>query len=91
MASIRPVYRALAVSRRLPARSYATAHQPSWKESDFKASTDPQLNGYPDIPSSSYQLRPAKGWDDVQERRNIGEPVSNVPECSVMASSQRVI
>ncbi|KAG8908314.1 hypothetical protein FRC00_011297 [Tulasnella sp. 408] len=74
MASIRPVCRALATSRRLPARSYAT-QQTSWKESEFKPSADPQLNGYPDIPTSSYQLRPAKGWDDVQERRNIGEPV----------------
>lgn len=77
MASIRPVCRALATSRRLPARSYAT-QQSSWKESEFKPSADPQLNGYPDIPTSSYQLRPAKGWDDVQERRNIGEPVRDL-------------
>ncbi|CEL55238.1 hypothetical protein RSOLAG1IB_01247 [Rhizoctonia solani AG-1 IB] len=34
---------------------------------------DPQLGDYPQIPAISVQRRPAKGWWNVQERRNFGE------------------
>lgn len=36
---------------------------------------DPQLGDYPQLPALSYQRRRPGGWDDPQERRNIGEPV----------------
>ncbi|KAG8882369.1 hypothetical protein FRB98_003749 [Tulasnella sp. 332] len=87
MASLRTASRALRLNRRLVlARTYASAppidplpttrhHQPSLNDADFSPSADPQLNGYPELPSTSYQYRSAKGWDDVQDRRNIGEPV----------------
>jgi len=91
MVVLRPITRALArPCTTIARRGYGTApsapltidpppttkrHQPSWKESDFKPSTDPQLDGYPELPAESYQYRAAKGWDDVQDRRNIGEPV----------------
>ncbi|KAG8991510.1 hypothetical protein FRB94_012454 [Tulasnella sp. JGI-2019a] len=52
-----------------------TRHQPSLNAADFPPSADPQLDGYPELPSTSYQYRSAKGWDDVQDRRNIGELV----------------
>lgn len=45
-----------------------------WKEREV----DPQLNGYPQLPAVSYQRRQPYGWDDMQERRNHGEPVSNL-------------
>jgi hypothetical protein len=40
-------------------------------------STDPQLDGYPELPFVSKQRRPARAaWDDPQMRRNFGETVS---------------
>ncbi|KAG8933249.1 hypothetical protein FRC03_006642 [Tulasnella sp. 419] len=68
MASLRAVSRALATSRTLQRRAYAT-------QVSEKLSSDPQVIDYPDINPASYQLRRPKGWDDVQERRNIGETV----------------
>ncbi|KAG8908000.1 hypothetical protein FRB99_001166 [Tulasnella sp. 403] len=83
MASLRPAYtyRALVGARRNLTRTYAS--QFPLKESDFKLSQVPQLNAYPDIPII-YQLREAKGWDDVQERRNINEPVPEQFEAVAM-------
>ena len=37
---------------------------------------DPQLNGYPELPNISRLYLPAKGWWDVQQRRNFGDTVS---------------
>jgi NADH dehydrogenase (ubiquinone) 1 beta subcomplex subunit 8 len=37
---------------------------------------DPQLNGYPELPSVSKQYLPVRGWWDEQNRRNFGETVS---------------
>lgn len=42
----------------------------------FKEEVDPQLNGYPQLPFTSRQNLPAKGWWDQQMRRNFGDPVS---------------
>ena len=38
---------------------------------------DPQLAdyGYPDVPASNKQYRPARGWQDSQMRRDFEEPV----------------
>jgi hypothetical protein len=36
---------------------------------------DPQLNGYPQLPAISRQSLPAKGWWDIQMRRNLGDTV----------------
>ncbi len=36
---------------------------------------DPQLADYPRPPFVSKQRRPALGWEDLQFRRNFGEPV----------------
>ena len=38
---------------------------------------DPQLGDYPQLPYVTTQLRPARGWWDVQMRRNYGEVVSS--------------
>ncbi|KAH9994885.1 hypothetical protein BJV77DRAFT_993644 [Russula vinacea] len=34
---------------------------------------DPQLDGYPQLPGISRQSLPAKGWWDIQMRRNLGD------------------
>ena len=36
---------------------------------------DPQLADYPRLPFVSKQTRPARGWEDMQFRRNFGETV----------------
>ena len=38
---------------------------------------DPQLTdfGYPNVPTSNKQYRPARGWQDPQMRKNFEEPV----------------
>lgn len=59
---------ALSIAR-VQARSYA-APVPYAKEDD-----DPQLADYPRLPAVSKQTRPARGWEDMQMRRNFGEPV----------------
>ena len=69
----------VAVARSLPfsRRHASTSSTPvSWKDPEV----DPQLNGYPQLPAISHQHRPANGWDDPQERRNFGEPVSSVTD-----------
>jgi hypothetical protein len=58
-----------AVPRLRLVRAYATPVE-------FKQpKNDPQLGDYPQIPAISVQRRPAKGWWNVQERRNFGETV----------------
>jgi NADH dehydrogenase (ubiquinone) 1 beta subcomplex subunit 8 len=60
--------RAIVARRFLPAtRAYASqTEQPDY-----------DLENYPKLPDVSHQTRPALGWDDMLERRNIGEPVSH--------------
>ena len=36
-----------------------------------------QTSEYPNLPTQSYLKRPPLGWDDIQERRNIEEPVNH--------------
>ncbi|KAI0707326.1 hypothetical protein C8Q76DRAFT_696541 [Earliella scabrosa] len=38
---------------------------------------DPQLADYPRLPFVSKQTRPARGWEDMQFRRNFGETSSS--------------
>lgn len=52
-------------------RAYATP------VSYVKEDEDPQLGDYPRLPAVSKQTRPARGWEDMQMRRNFGEPVRN--------------
>lgn len=65
--------RALRSANLVAARSYATPVEFS------EGTADPQLNGYPQLPVSSAQRLPAKGWWDVQDRRNFGDFVQNYP------------
>ena len=37
---------------------------------------DPQIGDYPNLPRISAQERGPFGWDDPQDKRNFGEPVS---------------
>ena len=64
-ANIRLAARSAAPRAALAARSYATPSQ----------APDPQLNGYPELPFVPRGSLPARGWDDMLERRNFGEPV----------------
>ncbi|KAH9903064.1 hypothetical protein C8Q73DRAFT_609672, partial [Cubamyces lactineus] len=41
---------------------------------------DPQLADYPRLPFVSKQTRPALGWEDLQFRRNFGEPLHEQEE-----------
>ncbi|KAI9061308.1 hypothetical protein FKP32DRAFT_1613151 [Trametes sanguinea] len=41
---------------------------------------DPQLADYPRLPFVSKQTRPARGWEDLQFRRNFGEPLHEQEE-----------
>lgn len=41
-----------------------------------KVVEDPQIGDYPNLPHLSSQIRSPFGWDDNQDRRNFGEPVS---------------
>ncbi|KAI0787631.1 hypothetical protein C8Q74DRAFT_1366471 [Fomes fomentarius] len=41
---------------------------------------DPQLADYPRLPFVSKQRRPARGWEDLQFRRNFGEPLHDQEE-----------
>jgi NADH dehydrogenase (ubiquinone) 1 beta subcomplex subunit 8 len=41
-----------------------------------KVVEDPQIGDYPNLPHLSNQIRSPFGWDDNQDRRNFGEPVS---------------
>ncbi|QRV89580.1 NADH-ubiquinone oxidoreductase family protein [Ceratobasidium sp. AG-Ba] len=63
-----------AAPRVVLARTYATPVE-------FKQpKEDPQLGDYPNLPPISAQRRPAKGWWNVQERRNFGEPLPEQAE-----------
>jgi NADH dehydrogenase (ubiquinone) 1 beta subcomplex subunit 8 len=64
--ALRLASRRVAGVNSLRARSYATPAQEA----------DPQLNGYPQLPEVQRGTLPARGWDDMLERRNLGEPVS---------------
>ena len=71
---LKPASRALSTSSRQLAslrRGYATPTQDI-----HPPSKDPMLNGYPEVPYTNYQLRNPKGWEDIQDRRNINEVVS---------------
>ncbi|KAF8513177.1 Ndufb8, NADH dehydrogenase 19kDa subunit, partial [Hysterangium stoloniferum] len=50
-------------------RHYATPVEYKREEKDH------QLGDYPQLPYISTQLRPAKGWWDLQMRRNYGEAI----------------
>lgn len=52
---------------------------------------DYQLGDYPQLPWETTQLRPAKGWWDLQMRRNFGETVSNASFVIWLVYSSRVI
>nr|CAG8524269.1 11411_t:CDS:2 [Entrophospora candida] len=47
--------------------------QVSWVQTKTE---EVQTGDYPDLPTQLYLHRPPLGWDDIQERRNIGEPIS---------------
>ncbi|RXW25589.1 hypothetical protein EST38_g210 [Candolleomyces aberdarensis] len=70
--SIRTTSRLLASAppRAALARSYATPSQ----------EVDPQLEGYPQLPFIQRGTLPARGWDDMLERRNFGEPIHEQEE-----------
>lgn len=57
----------LTSARSAQVRRYATS---------TKDETDPQLNGYPQLPFVSRQHLPAQGWQDPLLRRNFGDTVS---------------
>ncbi|BGP14294.1 hypothetical protein JCM10213_007733 [Rhodosporidiobolus nylandii] len=69
--------------RRSAVRAYVT-HAPTTapppiplvKSATYDPEVEPALAdmGYPKLYRESRQLRPARGWDDMQERRNFGEP-----------------
>ncbi|KDQ14343.1 hypothetical protein BOTBODRAFT_44717 [Botryobasidium botryosum FD-172 SS1] len=67
-------------ARLVAARSYATPVE-------FKQIPhDTQLGDYPQLPAESPQRRPAKGWWDIQDRRNFGETVHEQAEALSMWS-----
>ncbi|KAF7424194.1 hypothetical protein PC9H_009498 [Pleurotus ostreatus] len=45
-----------------------------------KEETDPQLLGYPQLPFTSSQYLPAKGWQDSLMRRNYGDTLHDKDE-----------
>ncbi|GJJ08584.1 hypothetical protein Clacol_002803 [Clathrus columnatus] len=51
-------------------RNYATSVE-EWKSQE----KDPQLGDYPQLPWVTNQVRPARGWWDLQMRRNYGEVI----------------
>ena len=57
------------------AASESTEHAPALPKDLVHEDDDPQLADYPRLPYVSKQLRPARGWDDMQFRRNYGETV----------------
>ncbi|KAF8340574.1 uncharacterized protein EI90DRAFT_2966458 [Cantharellus anzutake] len=66
-----PATRAAVVFPHSFVRRHVSGPPVSWEDPEV----DPQLNGYPQLPAVSHQHRPPYGWDDAQERRNIGEPL----------------
>ncbi|KAI0671778.1 hypothetical protein C8Q78DRAFT_991332 [Trametes maxima] len=79
----RAALRARAVAPRI--RSYATPTtaaptSPAPLTSTLPEDDDPQLADYPRLPFVSKQTRPARGWEDLQFRRNYGEPLHEQEE-----------
>ena len=84
----------LAVARRAALQARAAVHirhyanisaaetpapiHPAPLTSTLHEDDDPQLADYPHLPYVSKQLRPARGWEDVQFRRNYGETVRTI-------------
>ena len=75
----RAALQARASARAARIRSYAT---PAATQASSEAvpvftgvDDDPQLADYPRLPYVSKQTRPARGWEDMQFRRNYGETV----------------
>ncbi|THV07343.1 hypothetical protein K435DRAFT_643703 [Dendrothele bispora CBS 962.96] len=64
--------------RLLPSRSISTREP-------HDVNTDPEpLKDYPIAPPGSRQWLPPTGWDDVQERRNFGDPLPEHDELMSM-------
>ncbi|KAK7463532.1 hypothetical protein VKT23_006880 [Stygiomarasmius scandens] len=58
------------------ARSLATRER-----EPYDINTDPEpLKDYPIAPPTNRQYLPPTGWDDVQERRNFGDPLPDQDE-----------
>jgi NADH dehydrogenase (ubiquinone) 1 beta subcomplex subunit 8 len=53
-----------------------TSVRPQSTLSTGKVVSDPQIGDYPNLPHISAQTRGPFGWDDPQDKRNFGEPVS---------------
>ncbi|CAO1626524.1 unnamed protein product [Parajaminaea phylloscopi] len=69
-AGLRSAVASAASSSRLSAASCPR----TFASSSLRASKDPQLGDYPDVPMKSYQLRKHdKNYFDPQEKRNFGE------------------
>ncbi|EAU85631.2 hypothetical protein CC1G_06344 [Coprinopsis cinerea okayama7 len=68
LASRRPVAQVIPVALRARSRS------------NLPEEPDPQLNGYPQLPWVPKGSLPARGWDDMLERRNFGEPLHEQEE-----------
>ncbi|CAG8681170.1 23060_t:CDS:2 [Cetraspora pellucida] len=45
-----------------------------------KINPDPQIGDYPNLPVEFKLDRPPLGWDDLQNRRNFGEPIHEEEE-----------
>jgi hypothetical protein len=67
------------LARRLATRAIAARRFPPTSRTYVSQTEQPDydLDNYPKLPNVSHQTRPALGWDDMLERRNIGEPVSH--------------
>lgn len=63
----RPMTRAASTSNTLNNQATTSTATPD--------EVDPQLAGYPQLPNVSRQTLPARGWWDMQMRRNMGDTV----------------
>ena len=63
----RPLTRAASASNNL--------NNPATTATTTPDDPDPQLAGYPQLPNVSRQTLPARGWWDMQMRRNMGDTV----------------
>ncbi|KZV73014.1 hypothetical protein PENSPDRAFT_683239 [Peniophora sp. CONT] len=61
----RPMTRAASTSN--------TLNSPATTSTATPDDADPQLAGYPQLPNVSRQTLPARGWWDMQMRRNMGD------------------
>lgn len=66
LAARRAAFSRLSAHRR-PRRTYAS--------SSVEENVDYDLQNYPKVPDVSRQYRPPFGWQDQQERRNLGDPL----------------